>query len=176
MNKKTKYRKEFEKLIYECIVDKFMYLKDIAKVMNVNYDTLNEWLKVDSKYFKSELSESYHRALKDKQQRIIEKTQEQLYKSAWGYEYKEVKQDSQGDIIYTVTKQAHPNAKACLDILARLNPKEWDNSIKIIEVEKNNYDNMTEEEIDRELQQFKDEELLQMLRDEIEKEKNIQRS
>lgn len=172
MSKQSKYKKNFPELIYECIVDKFMYLKDIASVMNVNYDTLNEWLKADSKYFKSELSESYHRALKDKQQRIIEKTQEQLYKSAWGYEYKEVKTDNQVNILYTVTKQAHPNAKACLEILARLHPKEWDNSIKVIEVEKNNYDNMTEEELDRELQKLKDEELLQMLRDEIELEKS----
>lgn len=131
-----------------------MYLKDIAKVMNVNYDTLNEWLKHDSKYFKSELSESYHRALKDKQQRIIDKTQEQLYKTAWGYEYEEVKKDGQGNIIYTVTKQAHPNTKAYLEILAKLSPKEWDNSVKIIEVQKSKYDNMTEEEIDREIRRL----------------------
>lgn len=160
MNKKSKYRKEFEKLIYECIVDKFMYLKDIASVMNVNYDTLNEWLKEESKYYKSELSESYHKALQDKQQRIIDKTQEQLYKSAWGYEYKEVKKDGQGNILYTITKYSHPNAKACLEILARLSPKEWDNSIKIVEVNKSEYDDMTDEELDRELQKLEAQELL----------------
>ncbi|MGL4387872.1 MAG: hypothetical protein ACRCTJ_00570 [Brevinema sp.] len=86
MPKQSRYQKNFPELIYECIVDKLMYLKDIAKIMNVNYDTLNEWLKIDSQYFKSELSESYFRALEDKQQRIIEKIQEQLYKTAWGYD------------------------------------------------------------------------------------------
>lgn len=50
------------------------------------------------KIFKSELSESYHKALKDKQQRIIEKTKEQLYKTAWGYQYEETNLDGQGNI------------------------------------------------------------------------------
>ncbi|MGL4562443.1 MAG: hypothetical protein ACRCVW_01125 [Brevinema sp.] len=145
---KTKYQKHFVDLIYECVVDKMMTLKNIAKGMGVNYDTLNEWLKIDSKYFKSELSESYLRALKDRECDIIEKTKNQLFKIAWGYEYEEVKKDSQGNIIYTVTKKAHPNAKACLEILARLSPKEWNNNVRIIEVYKSPYDEMTEEELD----------------------------
>ncbi len=64
---KSKYQKHFTELIYECVTDKFMYLKDIAKVMGVNYDTLNDWLKVGSKYFKSELSiiELYINLIKD---------------------------------------------------------------------------------------------------------------
>lgn len=157
-----KYQAYFPKFIYECITEKFMYLKDIAKAMNVNYDTLNEWLKEDSKYFKSELSESYHKALKDKQQRIIEKTQEQLYKTAWGYQYEETKLDGQGNIIYTIKKQAHPNARACIEILQRLSPKEWNTNIQIVEVDKfqEKYNNMTDEEFSEELKKLTDRELL----------------
>ena len=58
MSKQSEYQKYFPELIHESIVDKLMYLKDVAKVMNVNYDTLNKWLKVDSKYDKLDISKN----------------------------------------------------------------------------------------------------------------------
>ncbi|MGL4561111.1 MAG: hypothetical protein ACRCV0_02315 [Brevinema sp.] len=109
---KTKYKSDFVELIYECVSDKMMTLKDIAKVMNINYDTLNEWLKGDSKYFKSELSESYLRALKDRELDIVEKTKAQLFKIAWGYEYEEVKKDSQGNIYLYSNKKGSSKCKS----------------------------------------------------------------
>ncbi|MGL4562105.1 MAG: hypothetical protein ACRCV0_07465 [Brevinema sp.] len=156
MSKQSKYQKHFVALIYECVSNKFMSLKDIAKAMGLNYDTLNEWLKVDSVYFKSELSESYLRALKDRECDIVEKTKAQLFKIAWGYEYEETKFDAQGNVIYRIKKQAHPNAKACLEILAKLSPKEWNNDVRIVEVYKSPYDEMTEEELDRELKRLEE--------------------
>ncbi|MGL4393660.1 MAG: hypothetical protein ACRCS8_00315 [Brevinema sp.] len=148
---RTKYKNDFVELIYECVSDKMMSLKDVAKAMGINYDTLNEWLKVDSQYFKSELSDSYLRALKDREFDIIEKTKNQLFKIAWGYEYEETKFDAQGNVIYKIKKQSHLNAKACLEILAKLSPKEWNNDVRIIEVYKNPCDGMTLEEIEAEI-------------------------
>lgn len=119
---KTKYQADFperaKKLAQDGLLD-----KDIAKVLGISEDTFYEYQKQHP-----EFSE----ALKEGKRKPDEEVEAALFKTALGYEYKEVTavpvgsgEDAKARVVRVVTKQVQPNVVAQIFWLKNRMRQRW---------------------------------------------------
>ena len=114
----TKYKKEFNeqaaKLCKKGFID-----KEIADFFNVDVATLNRWKLAHDEFRVS---------LKAGKRHSDDKVVESLYSRALGYEFKEVKEESEGGNVTkttTTTKQLAPDTTAQIFWLKNRQPEQW---------------------------------------------------
>lgn len=133
--KPRKYNQALLLKAYSYVRETNCTLQELYKYLDISHDTLNEWLKKDGKYFKSDLSDAISRARSEFIQDNIPKVENALLKKATGYmideKIKDIKVMPDGSTIITtriINKHIAPSDSAIQYFLQNTTQNKWLNS------------------------------------------------